>query len=114
MKVLSIWMVDPAASTSLGEKEFEKMNAFIAELRSSGVLIDTGGRSPDMLELTVTRKDGKTTVTDGPFTEAKELVGGFAILDVKDRDDAIALTNRFLDIGKGTATCHIHEVEMAP
>ena len=89
------------------------MNAFAAEMRSSGVLIDTGGRIPDMLEMTVARKNGKTTITDGPFTEAKEVVGGFALLEVKDRDDAIAVTNRFLDL-VGNATCLLHEVDMEP
>jgi len=114
MKVLSVMTHDPtAASGPPTQEEMENMGALIAEMRGSGVLIDTGGRMPNMLELTVVRKNGKTTITDGPFTEAKEVVGGYALLEVKDRDDAIALTNRFLDV-IGGGTCHLHEVESPP
>lgn len=88
----------------------EKMDAFVTELRSKGVLIDTGGRMPDHLEMVVSRKNGKTTITDGPFSESKEIVGGYALMEFQNRDEAIAITNRFLDI-VGDATCHLHEVE---
>jgi hypothetical protein len=114
MKILSILThASSAASGPPTQEEMENMGALIAEMRGSGVLIDTGGRMPNMLELTIARKNGKTTVTDGPFTEAKEIVGGYALLEVKDRDEAIALTNRFLDL-VGNGTCHLHEVESAP
>jgi hypothetical protein len=110
VKILSVMTIAPsAASGPPTQEEMENMGALIAEMRGSGVLLDTGGRMPNMLELAVARKDGKTTITDGPFTEAKEIVGGYALLDVKDRDEAIALTTRFLDL-VGNATCHLHEV----
>jgi len=113
MKVLSIMTIDAsAASQQPSPEELERMGKLIGEMRSQGVLIDTGGRIPGMLELQVARKNGTTTVVDGPFTEAKEVVGGFALLEVKDRDDAIAWTNRFLDL-IGNATCHIHEIDVA-
>ena len=57
---------------------------YITELRGRGVLIDTGGRDNDMFEKIMSRRDGKTTATDGPFTEAKEIVGGYALMDVRD------------------------------
>jgi hypothetical protein len=67
-----------------------------------------------MLELKVARRNGQSTVTDGPFAEAKEVIGGYAVLEVKDRDDAVAWTNRFLDvIGDGT-TCYVREVFSPP
>ena len=77
------------------------------------MLLDTGGVGEfgrSMLELTIMRKDGVSIVKDGPFAETKELVGGFALMEVKDRDDAIAWTNRYLDVLGGNATVHIHEV----
>lgn len=89
------------------------MGVLINEMRNARVLIGTGGREPDMLELVVARKDGATAVTDGPFTESKEFVGGYALFEVKDRADAIAWTNRFLDL-VGNATCHLHEVGSTP
>lgn len=64
------------------------------------------------LELRYSRKNGKDTVTDGPFTEAKEVVGGYALFEVKDRDDALAFTRRFLDVA-GDGTCELHEVSTA-
>ena len=114
MKILSIMTVTPSASSGPPtQEEMENMGALIAEWRSNGVLLDTGGRMPNMLELTMARRDGKTTITDGPFTESKEVVGGYALLEVKDRDEAIALMNQFLDL-IGNATCHLHEVGDSP
>lgn len=114
MKILSIMTIAPtAASEPPSQKEIERMGAFMAEMRSSGALIDTGGRMPDMLELIIARKNGNTTITDGPFTETKEVVGGYALLEVKDREEAIGLTNRFLDL-VGSGTCHLHEVGPPP
>ena len=43
-------------------------------------------------------RNGKVTVTDGPFTETKEVIGGFALIDVKSKDEAIEWTRRFLDV----------------
>jgi len=121
MKILSILTMPVTAGSAPmtqeemdpGSAQQESMRAFVEEMRSNGVLIDTGGRAPNMLELIVARKNGKSTITDGPFTEAKEVVGGFALMEVKDRDDAIAQTNRFLDL-IGTGTCHLHEVGDSP
>lgn len=113
MKIFSIMTMDPSVAVEPPSQEgITRMDELIAELRSKGVLIETGGRWPGMLALKVTRENGNTTITDGPFTESKEVVGGFALLDVKDRDEAIAITNRFLDL-VGNATCILHQVEMA-
>lgn len=112
MKILSIMMIDPASVQPPTQEAMERMGKLIDEMKSKGVLIETGGRMPNALEMTVARKNGKTTVTDGPFSEAKEVVGGFGLLEVKDREDAIAWTNRFLDL-VGNATCVIHEVDFA-
>jgi hypothetical protein len=90
-----------------------RMGALIDEMRKKGVLLDTGGRAEEMLEMRITRKNGNVAVTDGPFTESKEIVGGYALLEVKDRDEAIAWTDRFLSL-LGTGTCYLHEVSQPP
>jgi hypothetical protein len=114
MRILSILTHDASNQHGPpGSDDMEKMGKFIAECKSKGVLIDTGGRMPNQLEMIVSRKNGKTSITDGPYTEAKELVGGYALMEVKDREDAIHWTNRFLDL-VGDCTCHIHEVESVP
>jgi hypothetical protein len=113
MKILSILMHDAVKQSGPVPEDYEKMGKFVEECKRKGVLIDTGGRMPDQFEMVVSRKNGNTTITDGPFTEAKEVVGGYALMEVKDRDDAIEWTTRFLEL-VGDATCHIHEVESGP
>ncbi len=89
------------------------MGELIAEMRAKGVLLDTGGRPGEMLEFKMTRKNGRTTVTDGPFAEAKEVVGGYALLEVADRSEAEAWTKRFLEV-VGEMTCYMREVMSPP
>lgn len=116
MKVVSIFTIDPTTAKPPTPEMQENMGRLIGEMRAKGILIETGGRGPggDMLELRVARKNGAYDVTDGPFTEAKEVVGGFALMELADRDDAVAWSKRFLDVVGGNATCYLHEVEMAP
>lgn len=116
MKFISIAMVDREHPPHADPEQMERMAKLLAELRAEGVLVDTGGRDDDMMEFTVTFKNGRTTVVDGPFTESKEFVGGFALFDVADRNEALAVTNRFLETldSKGTVTCHLHEVSPTP
>lgn len=113
MKILSILLNDPSTISGPPSQEaMERMGQLIEEMKAKGVLIETGGRMPGSFEAVVTRKNGETTVTDGPFAESKEVVGGFGLLEVKDRDDAIAWTNRFLDL-VGNGKCILHEVDFA-
>lgn len=109
MKILSIWSFDPARKQPPTPAQMEQMGALITELKSSGVLIDTGGAMDGSLELRYSRTGGKDTVTDGPFAEAKEVVGGFALFEVPNREEALAFTRRFLDVA-GDGTCELHEV----
>jgi len=110
MKFVSIWKPDAAVwSAPPDEKQMAAMGQLIGELMSAGVLLDTGGVSDGGTSLRVQRSAGKVTVTDGPFTETKELVGGFAIFKVNSREEAVALTQRFLEIA-GDGTSELHEV----
>lgn len=68
------------------------------EMIEKGVLVDTGGLLPSRTGARVRVAGGKLTVLDGPFTETKELVGGYAILKVPSRDEAIALGRRFMKL----------------
>jgi len=112
MKVLSVLTFPPGSfDVHPTHDDMEKMSEFAGRMMAEGVLLHTGGRSPGMLELIVARKGGGSTVTDGPFTEAKELVGGYALLEVRDRAHAIEVTDRFLELVGKDATCHLHEIE---
>jgi hypothetical protein len=89
----------PAAQVPPSAELMEQMDRLISEALQAGVLVTTG-----TLQRTGTRvrlKDGKFTVTDGPFIELKELLGGWAVMNVKDLDEAIAWTKRFLTIVGG-------------
>lgn len=105
-------MHDRATIPQPAQEDFENMARLIEEMKAKGILIDTGGVMPGSLELRYSRKNGKDTITDGPFTEAREIVGGFALMEVADRQEALAWTRRFLDL-VGDGTCEMHEVSSA-
>lgn len=75
-----------------------RMGAFIQEATATGVLVATGGLTPTSQGTTVRYADGKFTVTDGPYTEAKELVGGWALLETSSKEEVIDWAKRFLEI----------------
>ncbi|MFB4311302.1 YciI family protein [Actinomadura sp. GTD37] len=74
----------------------QEMGRFIEETAKAGVLLATGGLEPHGTRIAST--GGKVTVTDGPFTEAKEAVVGFALVEVRTREEAIELSKRFYTI----------------
>lgn len=113
MKFVSIFTIDPATAVPPSEEMMTRMGAFIDELLASGKLIDTGGREPTGIALQVARSGGKVSVTDGPFTESKEMVGGFALFDVDSKEEVAALAERFLEI-VGNGTCRLFEVSETP
>jgi hypothetical protein len=93
---------DPRGPTPPSEQELAVMGKYIDEQRRAGVLLATGGLAHSSTGARVRRTDGKVTVTDGPFTEAKELVAGFAIVEAGTRESAIEMAKEFLAIaGEG-------------
>jgi hypothetical protein len=72
-----------------GQAVYDRMLEYTRSLKARGVLLATNSLKSAGARLTI--RGGKSTVVDGPFTEAKELVGGFFLLDVKTRDEALAL-----------------------
>jgi hypothetical protein len=69
-----------------------------AEMTAAGLLLDTGGLLPSSAGARVRLSGGKLTVIDGPFTEAKELIGGYAILRADSKEEAIELGKRFMKL----------------
>lgn len=88
-----------------------KMGALIEEMYQAGVLISTEGCLPSSKGFRAHRRNGTTLITDGPFTETKEVIGGFALIDVASREEAIRWTERFLDVvGEGESEVRLlHE-----
>ena len=103
MRFFGYTLADETAPTPPSSPElFEKMDAFVAEAVAAGVILATGGIAPSAMGAKISLKDGEYTVTDGPFTEAKELVGGWAMLECRDLDEAIEWSKRFIGVvGEG-------------
>ena len=80
------------------QKEMDEMGKLIQEGMNAGWLLATEGCLPSALGSRVKRSGDKYTVTDGPFTEAKEIVGGFALIQAKSKEEAIQLTKDFLKV----------------
>jgi hypothetical protein len=70
------------------------MMAYNASLQQAGVLLALDGLHPPSMGARVSFADGTPTVTDGPFAEAKEVLGGYWMIDVKSRAEAIAWATR--------------------
>ena len=85
------------------------MGKLIEEGMKAGWLVSTEGCLPTALGARVRRSSLKITVTDGPFTEAKEMVGGFAILKADSKEDAIELTRKFLQVA-GEGECELRQL----
>jgi hypothetical protein len=76
----------------------ETMGKFIEQSSKEGVLLSTEGCLPSALGARVRFAAGSYTVTDGPFTESKEIVDGFALIQAKSKEQAIEFTKRFLKV----------------
>jgi hypothetical protein len=76
----------------------EAMGTFVQEKLKSGVLKDTGGLAPTAEGFRVRSTGGQLRMTDGPFTEAKEVIGGYAIIDVESKEAARELARQFMDL----------------
>ncbi len=95
------------------EKEIAEMGKFIEEMAKSGILQATDGLLPSSRGALVRQDRGKVTVTDGPFAEAKEIIGGFAIVKCRSKAEAVELTRRFLTIA-GDGVIEIREMYEEP
>ena len=76
----------------------EAMGEFVSESFKSGVLKDTAGLKPTSEAFRVRLSRGKIKVTDGPFTEAKEVVGGYALVEVGSREEALKVAQEFMEL----------------
>ena len=66
----------------------------------NGTLIETGGLLPSAMGARVRLSAGKVTAADGPFAEAKEVVGGYAVFELKSKEEAVEAARRFMQLHK--------------
>lgn len=76
----------------------DAMGKLIADSFADGSLVQTGGLAPCKATFCVRCEGGKLTVTDGPYAETKEVVGGYAMIEAATREEAIESTRRFMQI----------------
>ncbi len=108
MKFLSIYKT-AERNTPPTQQEMAVMDKLIEEGFKAGWLLATEGCLPSALGARVRRSSGNITVTDGPFTESKEVVGGFAILKANSKEEAIQLTKHFLKVA-GDGECELRQI----
>jgi hypothetical protein len=106
MRTFSYTLGDPTTpQTGPNPELMAEMGAFIEEATKAGVLLATGGLAPLEEAVKVISSGGKVTVVDGPFAEAKELIGGWAMMETRDMDEAVEWAKRFWAIaGDGEST----------
>jgi hypothetical protein len=90
-------------------EEMAKMTKLIEDMSKAGVLVSTEGCLPSTNGARVRLSGGKLTVTDGPFTETKEQIGGFALLQAKSKEEAVEAAKTFLKVA-GNGECEIRQL----
>ena len=91
------------------QEEMATMGKLVEEGFKAGWLVATEGCLPTKFGARVRSVSGKQTVTDGPFSEAKEVVGGFAILRANSKEEAIQLAKDFLRVA-GDGECELRQI----
>jgi hypothetical protein len=76
----------------------EAMGKFVERVKKDGVLVDTGGLLASKEGFRVRLSGGKITLTDGPFAESKEVIGGWAILNTDSKAEAIRIATEFMEL----------------
>ncbi len=74
------------------------MGEFVQKSKKDGVLVDTGGLLPSKEGALIRVGGGKLTVIDGPFTEMKEVIGGWAILEASSKAEALRVATEFMEL----------------
>jgi hypothetical protein len=108
MRFLSIYK-SRETGTMPSPEEMARMGKLIEDGMKKGYLLGTEGCLPSAKGARVRLANGKVSVTDGPFTEAKEVVGGFAILKADSREAAVELVKEFLQVA-GDGECELREL----
>jgi hypothetical protein len=110
MKYMLLTYLDEKAWASLSDAEQQQIMAectpHVEQLVGSGKFLGGAPLHPTSTAATVRLRDGKRLVTDGPFAETREQLGGYTLIDAKDLDDAIGIAAAFL----GTRSPSIIEI----
>jgi hypothetical protein len=98
MRFLSMIRVDENSGQVPSQQLMDDMGKLIDEMTREGTLVRTAGLRPTKEGTRVRLRKGQLSTVDGPFTETKEVIGGFAIIEAASMAEAIELTKRFLRV----------------
>ena len=94
-------LVKSAENSGPPPKELmDAMEKLAAEATKAGAMLQSGGLAPTAMSSRVRLSRGQVTNTDGPFTESKEVVGGFAVFELKSKQEAVESAVRFMELHK--------------
>ena len=108
MKFLSVYK-NVERNTPPSQEEMERMGKLVEDGFKSGSLLATEGCLPTSLGARIRISNGKVTVTDGPFSETKEVIGGFALLQAATKEDAVRYVKEFLEV-VGEGECELRQI----
>ena len=116
MRFLSIVRMNENSGQMPSAQLMADMGKLMEEMTKAGKLIDTAGLTPTAHGVRVKLAGGKLSHVDGPFAESKEVIGGYAILEVSSKEEAIELVERFLKVhGDGwNIECEVRELMYHP
>ncbi|MGW4121565.1 YciI family protein [Nocardia sp. NPDC004711] len=100
MRYLALIRLDPAQMPEEGPGDdlIAKVNEIIEEMTKAGVLLDTAGLRPIEEGTRIRQTGGVQTVMDGPYTESKEIIGGYLVLQSRSQEEAAEWASRFLRV----------------
>jgi len=98
MRFISMIRINENSGQVPNEQLMADMGKLMEELTSAGKLISTAGLRPTAEGVRVRQRHGEQSMMDGPFTEGKEVIGGYAIIEAASKEEAIELTRRFLRV----------------
>ena len=99
MRFLSMIRIDETTGQVPSEQLMADMGKLIEELTRTGQLVSTAGLRPTSEGVRVRlHRGGRLSAVDGPFTETKEVIGGYAVLEAPSKAEAVELTRRFLQV----------------
>jgi hypothetical protein len=95
------------------EQLMHEMGKLMEEMTRTGALVLTAGLRPTKEGTRIRQRHGKLSMVDGPFTETKEVIGGFALLEAKSKEEAIEMTKRFLAVhgDEWDLECEVRQID---
>jgi hypothetical protein len=113
MRFMMLYKPGTETTAPMTPEHMANVGALINEMAQAGVLLATDGLQPSAKGSRVEISGDRFTVTDGPFTETKELIAGYAIVQVKSKDEAIGYAKKFLKV-MGEGVSEIRQMHDAP